>query len=307
MSVGIIIPMYNSENSITETIESCVNQTFNDIRIYVVNDGSTDNSGRIVENLMEKDSRIILLDKENGGVSSARNLGLEAALDDGCEYISFLDADDFYELSFIQEMFDEIHKNNKDVVYCGFNIVKNDAVVKVKTEFSERNVLQKYISGKVKVHMTGWMVRSKLLYDLRFSENLSWGEDHLFFYNVLGKTERIGFVNQYLTNYVDDDHSGRLSADSLDKINKDIRFISEAMSLETIKNDQKHIRLLREYKLPGLIVYRLIRSLDESNIDQIRMLYRQNYEYIKPISYVNGLRSIKLKISNELLKRKIRM
>ena len=90
--VSLIVPVYNVEKYLGKCLESCRNQTLNDLEIICVDDGSTDSSGRILDEFAAEDSRVIVIHKENGGVSSARNAGLKAA---NGELIMFLDADDF--------------------------------------------------------------------------------------------------------------------------------------------------------------------------------------------------------------------
>jgi glycosyltransferase involved in cell wall biosynthesis len=96
---SIIIPLYNKEKEISPTLNSVLNQTFTNFEVIVIDDGSTDNSYSIVQSFL--DSRLVLLRKCNGGVSSARNLGIETAK---FEYIAFLDADDLWDRMFLEEM-----------------------------------------------------------------------------------------------------------------------------------------------------------------------------------------------------------
>ena len=89
--VSIIVPIYNSEAHLSRCIDSILAQTLTDFELILVNDGSQDNSGKICDNYAQKDSRIIVLHKENGGTSSARNVGLKKSRG---EYITFVDSDD---------------------------------------------------------------------------------------------------------------------------------------------------------------------------------------------------------------------
>lgn len=92
--VSIIIPMYNAEKSVKRCLESALSQTYKNIELICVNDGSEDNTARIVDSISRLDSRVLLISKENGGVSSARNLGIKRATG---YYIQFLDVDDALE------------------------------------------------------------------------------------------------------------------------------------------------------------------------------------------------------------------
>ena len=121
--ISIIIPAYNIENYISATLDSVLAQSYKNIEVIVVNDGSTDKTGEIIDSYAEKDSRIKAIHKENGGVSSARIAGINAS---SGEWIGFVDGDDFVE----QEMFEHLLKNaldnNADISHCGYQMVFPD-------------------------------------------------------------------------------------------------------------------------------------------------------------------------------------
>ncbi|MGN1327029.1 MAG: glycosyltransferase family 2 protein, partial [Clostridia bacterium] len=116
--VSVIVPIYNVEKYITKCLESLANQTLEDIQIILVNDGSTDNSGKIAKEYADKYSNIIYLEKENGGLSDARNYGLKYATGD---YISFVDSDDYVNKELYSNL---INYMNNDYDMVKFNIVK---------------------------------------------------------------------------------------------------------------------------------------------------------------------------------------
>ena len=110
--VSIIIPIYNVEKYLNRCLESVVNQTLKDIEIICINDGSTDKSLNILENFTQKDPRIIVINKENGGISSARNKGLEIVQG---EYIGFVDSDDWIDSNFFERLYNCAKKYNSDI------------------------------------------------------------------------------------------------------------------------------------------------------------------------------------------------
>lgn len=114
IKTSVIIPFYNTEDYIEECVNSVINQTLSDIEIICVNDGSTDKSPEIVKALAEKDSRIKIVTKENGGLSSARNAGLAVARG---EYILFLDSDDYIELKALEYLYAEAKNESLDQLY----------------------------------------------------------------------------------------------------------------------------------------------------------------------------------------------
>ena len=112
-AISVVIPVYNVEQYLCECLNSVVNQTFSDLEIIIVDDGSTDGSGKICDEYAEKDSRIQVIHKENGGLGNARNVGMDAA--DG-KYIVFLDSDDYWDLSAMEKLFQEAEKNSVQVL-----------------------------------------------------------------------------------------------------------------------------------------------------------------------------------------------
>ena len=107
--VSIIIPIYNVEKYLTKCIESVINQTYKNLEIILVNDGSTDNSKEIIDKYSLIDSRIKVINKKNGGLSEARNAGIEIAKGD---YIGFLDSDDWIELNMYEKLYKYIKQEN---------------------------------------------------------------------------------------------------------------------------------------------------------------------------------------------------
>ena len=110
--LSIIVPVYKVEQYIHKCVDSILNQTFTNFELILVDDGSPDNCGKICDEYAQKDERIRVVHKENGGVSSARNLGIDEAKG---EYISFIDPDDWIELNMYEDIFNFVNDNNVDV------------------------------------------------------------------------------------------------------------------------------------------------------------------------------------------------
>lgn len=114
--VSVVVPIYNVEQYLPQCVDSIISQTLKEIEIILVDDGSPDSSGKIAEKYAKQDSRIKVLHKKNGGLSDARNFGMEAAIG---EYISFIDSDDWIESNMLEDMYKASIKNNADVVVAG--------------------------------------------------------------------------------------------------------------------------------------------------------------------------------------------
>ena len=127
--ISVIVPVYNVELYIEKCIKSIVNQTFSDIEILLVDDGTKDKSGEICEYYSEKDVRIKVIHKENGGLSDARNVGMQFATG---KYIIFIDSDDYIKEDMLEYMYNNIKKSGADFSTCGVYDVYGDHVVKQK-------------------------------------------------------------------------------------------------------------------------------------------------------------------------------
>ena len=121
--VSVIIPVYGVEKYIAQCLESVINQTYNNLEIIVVNDGTKERSAEIAKEYAAKDSRIKVYDFDNGGLSVARNRGLEIATGD---YISYIDSDDWIEKNMYETLLEAAMKNDADMVKCGIIEVNSD-------------------------------------------------------------------------------------------------------------------------------------------------------------------------------------
>lgn len=124
--VSVIVPVYNVENYLDRCVESLVSQTLKDIEIILIDDGSTDNSPALCDDWAQRDSRIRVVHKENGGPSEARNLGVALAQS---EWIGFVDSDDYVTTEMYQVLYEAVMRNDADIATCGTYSVYNDHVV----------------------------------------------------------------------------------------------------------------------------------------------------------------------------------
>lgn len=133
--VSIVIPVYNVEKYLKECVDSAINQTYKNIEIILVDDGSKDNSGKICDEYKEKDERVIVIHKENGGLSDARNCGMANA---NGEYIYFLDSDDYILENTISELLEKAIENSSDFVFFGATSFLDDDTSVKKTMSYDR-------------------------------------------------------------------------------------------------------------------------------------------------------------------------
>ena len=134
--ISVIIPVYNVEKYIRYCLDSVINQTYKNLEIIIVDDGTKDSSGEIAEEYAAKDSRIKVIHKENGGLSDARNVGLDVATGD---YIAFLDSDDVIALDFYEYLYNLIKENDYDIAECEFYRIPSDDIENVQNILDEKN------------------------------------------------------------------------------------------------------------------------------------------------------------------------
>lgn len=291
--VSVIIPVYNGEQILKISLDSLVQQTYSRFEVVIINDGSSDDTEKVVAkytSLLE----IKYIYQENSGVAMARNKGISVATGD---YVCFLDADDFYEPDFIKKMYSKISSSNADVCYCGYNIVKRKKKVKKLTSFKKRNVLEGYILGRIAVPSTGWIIRKSLIEDngIKFPPRISWGEDFEFFCQVLSLSRKPVFVRRYLTNYNYGHSSMQLSSFSLEKIDQDFASISRLVDNNIVNTSRVIEDALLDFRLHSAITYKLITAVSQAVELGLVKMYWQKYErYLTRYTWNNGLRSIKL-------------
>lgn len=206
--ISIVIPVYNIEKYLPKCLDSLVNQTFKNIEIICVNDGSSDNSLKILGEYASNDKRIKIINQENQGVSVARNNGIQVATG---EYIMFVDGDDWIEPETCEKIYNRITCDGSDVLVFShydvfphkkkpYNLAKDCA----KTLLVGDNV-DDLIKDIIYVPAVtcGKLYRREFLINnsLTFSINLELSEDHLFWYNVLAKNPQISILHNNFYNY----------------------------------------------------------------------------------------------------------
>lgn len=235
---SIIIPLYNKEKFIESTLHSVLNQTFVDYEIIIVNDGSTDKSLEKVAQF--KDSRIRYFSKENGGVSTARNYGIKEAKSD---YITFIDADDYWYPNFLQEMFENIHQFPEQKVFSvaiEIETSKNTIPAQYSIKKSSDIQLVNYFdaSSKESVIWTSSAVFHKSIFSEigDFDINLKSGQDTDLWIRI-GLVYPIVFSWKILARYVYD----------RDSLSKKKEYIATKMDFSKFSEQEKENKMLKKF------------------------------------------------------------
>lgn len=209
--ISIIVPVYNVERYLSECLDSILSQTFTDFEIIAVDDGSSDNCGKILDEYSQKDKRIKVIHKENGGVSSARNVGLDMA---SGEYVGFVDPDDKIFPDMYEQLYNEAVTGDYDIVQCGcVKINESGEVVSYIACNEERiytNVDEALCALFEQVIINSvWskMYKSDVIKNVRFMHELRVAEDGLFVHNCLMKAQRVKIINKCYYSYLVSDSS----------------------------------------------------------------------------------------------------
>lgn len=198
--VSIIVPIYNAENYLDKCIESLLNQTKKEIEIILINDGSTDNSEKIIKSY--KDKRIKYFKNENQGIGKTRNFGIQKATG---KYLMFVDSDDYIDKNMAKLMFDKAFSNSLDMVVCDYYKVINNENIEEKLPSFKPTTLKNSPNLLYDINLSPWnkIYKTSLIKDnnIRFVENLKY-EDAPFVIEALDIANKIGKVNKCLNYYV---------------------------------------------------------------------------------------------------------
>ena len=202
--ISIIVPVYNAEKFLKRCVESIIAQSYKNIEIILVNDGSEDKSRELCDEFARKDCRIKVVHKKNEGVSSARNEGINQSKG---KYISFVDADDWIERDFLFEMYNKLKQYNVNYVTCGYNRVYENHTDIINNDLTEELIsANDYIikilnvqNGYGFVHMK--LISKDAIEDIRFDTNISVGEDAFFNIKLCKKIDKFLIYNKPLYNY----------------------------------------------------------------------------------------------------------
>lgn len=205
MKISVIIPVYNCKKYLSNCIESVLNQSYEDLEIIIVDDGSTDGSGKICDDFLLKDERICVIHQENQGVSSARNQGLKIA---GGDYISFIDSDDTLDSDMYEILINLINNYHVDIAHCGFKRIEGGIVTYAsnteKVYVQNRNeALECLITGRLFGNgLWNKLFRRNVIEGVYFNEKLKINEDVLYNFQVFSKADEIVYLDAAKYNYI---------------------------------------------------------------------------------------------------------
>lgn len=204
--ISIIVPVYNAEGSIATCIESILRQTFTDVEVLLIDDGSSDFSGTICQDYAYSDSRVCVFHQENKGVVYARELGIEKAKSD---YLFFLDADDtFYNENALEVLYDRMTETQADLVTGDFRKVYKDGKTEIVHRFGDRELypnldaLDFMFRYYPNFFLWGILYRKALFTGIHLSRNYLIAEDQILLTSVLLKARNMVYIATPIVNYI---------------------------------------------------------------------------------------------------------
>ena len=208
--VSIIVPIYNTSKYLKQCITSITNQTYKNIEIILINDGSTDDSNKICDNFKKNDIRIKVLHQKNKGLSYTRNKGIELSTG---QYITFIDSDDYVESTYIEKLVKKIKESDADIVQCDFKYVGECNTLKRKrniVSFSKftghKKIKQLLLNDIVETMAWGKIYKKELFDNIKYPEK-KYYEDLYTTYKLIDKAKNIVVINEQLYMYRITDNS----------------------------------------------------------------------------------------------------
>lgn len=262
MKLSIIIPVYNSEKYLDKCLTSIINQNYKNIEIILINDGSKDNSKKIINKYLKNNKKVIkYIEQENSGQAHARNRGLEIATG---ELITFVDSDDYVLPEIYEEMIKTLTKTNADIVMCDFYLEKNNKrTIYHATKFD--NLFSSSVSLWNKIF------KKEILQNERFLEGI-WYEDYNFFITICLKNPTYALCEKPLYVYVTHDNSTMNNNNSLK--NLDIIKATEDILKKDVNKD-----ILETLIINHILVDTINRVYNQKSKDK-RVVIKKVNQYI---------------------------
>lgn len=266
--ITVIIPIYNAEEYLERCLKSVINQTYSNIEIILIDDGSQDNCPNICDKYAKIDERIKVIHKKNSGVSAARNDGLKIAKG---EYVTFIDSDDYVDKKYIEILYKDCLKNNAEVSIIGTNAISETgkttgdySIEKKKIYNSEGSIKQLLLGKYYKSAVWGKMYKLDLFKDIRFNVNTKIGEDLEILCKILSECKTINVnTKERLYYYIIRDNSVSHNAE------KEIRDEELAVSENIIKEICIKYPKLKKYAIGRYIEVNITQIVEIIGNDRI--------------------------------------
>lgn len=289
--ISVIVPVYNVERFLSKCLDSIINQTYENLEIILVNDGSPDNCGLICDEYAEKDNRITVIHKKNKGISSARNSGLNIATG---EYIGFVDSDDWIHKKMFEDLITITILNQSNLVHCLFTN-SNEIIEKVQEKnvnpiiLDKKETLYNYLNYGFYVWRN--LYSKKLIGELRFDENTPFVEDMFFGMDIVEKIDQSIFINlpYYLYNDDNDKALTRVKYNKNTFLSLEANCYIQKKVFNLFPQDTELNMLIKDRIIENCIYHlQILNRKDRSHIDKDNVLkrkakqvYNDNFTFFK--------------------------
>lgn len=250
--ISVLVAVYNVDKYITKCLDSIINQTYSNIEIVIVDDGSTDNSKKICTEYAKKDKRIKVFEIEHGGLSKVRNYGIKVAAG---KYIYFVDSDDYLDNDLLETLYNNIKKENADISCCSFyevfksKIIKKNSVNEYFVMSSHDAILKSFQDEGLSVYAWNKLFKKELFNDIEFPLGKK-SQDRFVMYQIFDKCQKIVYQSICKYYYVQrkDNTSMTLSKINTDSIEASLNAINYLKKYPQIINYATANYLLSELK-----------------------------------------------------------
>jgi len=304
--ISVIVPVYNLEDKVYRCLNSLIEQTYTNVEIIVIDDGSVDATGQICKGLMERDQRISYIFQENQGVSAARNRGLDSCKG---EYILFVDGDDFVEKEHIQKLYEAAIDNGADISTCGFiwesKSTKNNASKKER-RYSNIECIRELISyDGFGGYACNKLYSRECVGDTRFSVDLCVAEDLEFNLKVFMNVKKAYETKNDTYHYVINESSvtNSLNSDIKKAMIKLDSYLNAGMRCKRICVERGYnkeiIELLEDKNLcimTEILHFKLKHDIDIENKNDFRKIKKVHYHSMNRLGVAPKLRLLVLLI-----------
>jgi len=292
--VSVIVAAYNIQDYIVKCLESIANQTYKNLEVIVVDDGSSDNTGNLADEFAKKDSRFIVIHKENGGVSSARNRGIDVARGD---FIGFVDGDDTIEIDMYEMLVNNAIKYDADISHCGYKVIENNketlfyGTEKVIIQDRKKGLIDLFEGTLIEPSLCNKIFKNNVVRDIRLDESIKINEDLYFNVLLFDKSKKSVFEDKSKYIYIKRENSATTS--SLNNIRKitDPRKVYKMIE-EVLKNDIDILPYAEKMDIGRNInIYNLL-TLERDDVflklkNEVRDYIKLNYKNIKDNKLIN--------------------
>ena len=290
--IAVILPVYNVEKYVGRCIESILNQTYKQFELIIVDDGSTDNSLAICKHYQEQYPKIYLFHKENGGISSARNFGLEIAKKHFAEYVTFIDSDDYVSEFYLEELMNGVLKYNCDISICNSKRTTGDNCLFKKSSkvkfFSKANALEDiFYQRTLNTAPRGKLYKTSCFDNLEFPVGYIF-EDLLTIYKTFLKSNKVCY-------FYSEDYAYRVRDNSImahrNLANKIVDFLNVEESLSKINISEKVNKAIASRRFVNALDCLVFINTEDENFEKLYLIAKN---LCKNVIFSKSLLKIKI-------------